>query len=190
MSLARTRRASMLALSLLAGLPFLAACHTDPHTGQKTLFAPPAALNVTSLHLARRQEVAPPAPEKGKPAEPAKLLVSQSVAVDLTTGRATFVNTDGKRYPTQIDKDTVEQLRKALANRDWQVGVRRPAEGVADPMRYTLTAYDGDKPFTEQAVWCNPTRRPLPKVMATLEEFFDTAQRVAYPLSDTHDLTK
>lgn len=113
----------------------------------------------------------------------------QHLKMDLTTGQSTYTDTDGRSWPQQIEPLIVERLQKQLSDRKWQVQLdSAPKASVVE--RYQLTAWADNEPLEDGATWANPSAKPLPDALRTVEMAFDAAHRYAHPLSEQVDLLK
>lgn len=152
--------------------------------GQHWVIKPPQEINATGIEISRSIQAKA---EKGLET-PARR--DQKLIIDLTNGRATLHDYDGKIYPQQIDLKDIEQIHTLIADRSWQVG-RMKAKRKADIVtRYVLTVFEQEVPLEEQAQWATPARGSLPEVLELLTKSFDVAHRFAYPLADDVNLLK
>lgn len=186
-------RRTLLVTVALLGLA-LAGCEKGVKIGPWQVIQPKVPLVVSSFHMTRGSAPIPAVSPTTRAADEPRADGTQELVVDLNSGRATFTDTDGRPYPTQIDPARLEELRGVLTSRSWRIGNRGPATSAADPIWYGLTAYSGDKPVGEQAVWARPVskekKHPLPPAIVTLEETFEHASRTAHPISESVDLLK
>ena len=112
----------------------------------------------------------------------------QKLVVDLTNGRATFQDTDGRVYPQQIPLQTVERIGAYMTDRSWQVSHIRADRGAGNAVAFHLVVYENDDPVKPQATWATPPARPLPEALTLLVDTFNEAYRYAHPLSEEVDL--
>ncbi len=153
--------------------------------GEQWMIKPPHEINATSIVVDRQivQVV-----EKGVEPPPPR---NQRLAIDLTNGRATLEDFDGKVYPQQVELGEVRRIHGHIADRSWQINKIKPQKDAELITHYTLTVYEQDQPLKAQALWANPGREEqVPEVLTLLESTFDVAHRYAYPLSDDVNLLK
>jgi hypothetical protein len=152
--------------------------------GEQWIIKPPHEINATGIEISRSiQQMVEKGMEKPAPRD-------QKLIIDLTNGRATLHDYDGKIYPQQIDLKDIKQLHALIAGRSWQVSrikAERKAEVVTS---YLLMIFEQELPLKAQAQWATPARGELPEALEFLTNTFDVAHRFAYPLADDVNLLK
>jgi hypothetical protein len=176
----------LLLIVLALALP---ACEKGLKIGDLQILKPQSPLVATSLVVTRRVGPLAAAPAT-QPAttQPGGASDTEKLVINLDTGRASFTDTQGRVFQTQLSGDDLTTLRREIANRSWRIGQRNAPKGATEATQYTLTVYNGDQPYQDQALWTRPTRNPLPPVFATLESVFHRSERLARPLSENIDL--
>lgn len=152
--------------------------------GEQWIIKPPHEINATGIEITRTIEQIV---EKGIEPPP---LREQTLVIDLTNGRATLQDHDGKRYPQQIDLKKVEQIHNMIALRSWQVSRIKPKKDADIVTHYVMTVFEQEQPNESQAQWAMPAREELPEGLQMLTDTFDVAHRFAYPLSQNVNLLK
>jgi hypothetical protein len=178
------RHASLLLVLLACVLP---ACEDGFRIGDKQIINAKHPLVASRIVVTRRENAE--IIHNARPAtQPAADAQTQKLVIDLDTGRASLTDTDGRVFQTSVAPEDLATLRAGIADRSWRVGSRNAPKGATTATQYTLTAYNGDRPYGDQAAWTAPTRNPLPPVMLQLESLFQRADRLARPLSNDINL--
>ena len=149
--------------------------------GDQWVIKPPRQLAATRIELTCQ----PLGSDKGQ-ADAAE----QKLVVDLTNGRATFQDTDGRVYPQQIARQTVERIGAYMTDRSWQVSRIKADRGAENAAAFHLVVYEDGDPIKPEATWATPSARPLPEALTLLVDTFNEAYRYAHPLSEGVDLLK
>lgn len=142
--------------------------------------APGAAQEARSLEVTRTRDAL------ATTAATAPATASQTVAVDLNSGKATLSDANGD-FTGTLEPAWVDRLRGTVKSNAWQVGTVGPLKGATDVTRYTLHVANasGGK---QSAAWSVPSEKPLPPTMQTFDALVDRADRFAHPLSERIDL--
>lgn len=162
------------ALVLFAG----AGCESGLRIGEWQVIDPEDPLSITRVELTRTQTAG----------NSATLVINQQLTIDLSNGRASFVDSDGTVYPQQVDAKIVAQLRQQLPN--LKIKELELEKADKNPLIYNVKAYDTDSTVKRGGSWKSPSEKDLAPVLVTLVDTFDQAFRIAHPLSKEVDLTK
>ena len=173
-----TFRRAMFCLAVGLALITGVGCESGFRIGDWQVIDPEDPLSITRVELVRSQTVG----------NTTTLVVNQQLTIDLSNGRASFIDTDGSVYPQQVDAKVVAQLRQQLP--DLEIKELEIEKTEKDPLIYTVKAYDTESTIKRQGSWKSPSPKALAPVLVTLSDTFDQAFRVAHPLSKEIDLTK
>ena len=121
---------------------------------------------------------------------PVATRTSETLEIDLVSGKASFTDLDGTIYPLQIRSTTLERIRSLAGERTWIVGKIKPPKDAVDPMHFLVVAYEADHDQQHYVQFTKPARKDLPELFHALMDELDQAHRLAHPLSDTVNLLK
>lgn len=113
---------------------------------------------------------------------------SSRLAVDLVSGRATYVAYGKEAYPIAIDPDVLAMLRTSIADRSWQVKEIAPPKGLASALVYEMTVFVGEEEVAHVARWHVPAKGKVPAFLGQVTLVFNDAARAVDPLSNRFNL--
>jgi len=179
MMLPNSFRSVMLTLGVALALVTGAGCASGVRIGTWQVIDPRDPLSITRVELSRSQSVG----------STKTLAVNQRLTIDLSNGRSTFTDTDGKVYPQQVDAKVVASLREKLPKLKLK-DLKLDEKVDIDPLIYSVKAFDTDATVKREGSWKANSDKPLEPVLKELVDAFDHAFRGAHPLSQDIDLTK
>ena len=160
---------------LLAG----AGCDAGMRVGDLWVVSPRAPLSASQFQMTRYQIDADDARVHEK-----------RLVVDLSTGRASLTDSDGRVYASQLSAEILEQVRATISGGSWNFSRAQAAPHAEEVQYFELSVHNGDDPVGGLCRWAVPAARELRPAHILLVKTFDRAHRMAHPLSDQVNLVE